>query len=208
MKKLIMTILAICTAETELFAQSNYSGTTSASEAIRLRSTRESAVAHCGLTIAARNLVESEEFGNEAAKAILNCSRESGSRLAEFFQSGGLSKLARPKELLVLISQQSDADDIVKWIIDHQSDLTDKDAVDAFIEEPTTFVLSLRKIATAAQERKAKRLENDAERSGFGWSIGKPTASDRRTITGCAIIAGLVVLARWLWKRKMRDSPA
>ena len=181
------------------------SGKTSETEALRLRAARESAVAHCRSSTAARNLVESDEFGDEAAKAILNCSRESGCRLAEFYESGGLSKCSKPKELLVLISKQGNADDIVAWIISHQSDLTDRDAVDAFLNEPMTFVLSLRKISTAAQERKAKRLEEPTESR---WVLPKITESDRRGIFVIAVIVGFIWFLIWYRKRRSSDGPA
>jgi hypothetical protein len=201
---LILALVIFCASSAELFAQSSYSSSKSADEAIRLRSTRDSAVAHCGSNAAARNFVESEEFGNEAAKALLNCSPEAGSQFAVFFDSGGLAKLARPKELLVLISEQSNADEIVKWIVEHQSELTDQDAADAFIAEPHTFLLSLRKLSTVAQERKAKRLENAGQPDAH-WSLGSFTESYRQPIARCAVFAGLVLLVRWFWKRRFGD---
>src|SRR5438067_275801 len=87
------------------------------------RAYRERAVAIAGPN--ARDFVETQ--GDEAVAAILACSKAVTMKLAEFYASGEMGKLPRPRDLLRVIAQRRHGDDVALWAIHHARELTDTD---------------------------------------------------------------------------------
>src|SRR5580658_4584210 len=79
------------------------------------RALRERAVAAVGPV--ARQFVET--LGEEAAVALLACSRPVAVQLAEFFASGQMDLLPRPRDLLVVIAYPRHRDAVALWAIQH-----------------------------------------------------------------------------------------
>jgi hypothetical protein len=192
MNRFILTLL-LFGVPTGLLAQPYGDGTEAVAR--NRRATREKAVSHAGP--AARVLVECD-YGDDGARALLNCSPETASRLAEFHASGGFTKVPRANEVFGVIARQRSGDEIAQWVIEHANELTDPDAVSAFLAEPITFVLSLKKLSAVVAEKRAR----DAEKPASTDAPSRPwlTASDKQALFGLVAVVGLIVF--WIWWRR------
>jgi hypothetical protein len=152
------------------------------------RAYREKAVAEVGPI--ARDFVET--MGDEAVAAIFACSRPVAVMLAEFYASGGMGKLPRPRGLLYVIAQPRHGDDVAVWAIRHAGELADADSFDAYLISPLDYAMGLKPLAAGAAEVRERR--NQAAMTGA------TAANERLVIAGGAgilIIAGLL-----LWRRR------
>jgi hypothetical protein len=177
-----------------LFAQFNPYGNNrydpyAASADPRLRRAwREQAVAEVGPV--ARDFVET--MGDDAVAAIFACSRPVAVMLAEYFNSGGMGKLPRPRGLLWVIGQPRHGDDVAVWAIHHAAELADVDSFDAYLISPLDYAMELKPLAAGAAEVRERR--NQAA------TAGATTAKERMVIAGGAGI--LIIVGLLLWRRK------
>src|SRR5579871_2546737 len=118
------------------------------------RAWREKAVAAVGPK--ARDFVETQ--GDEAAAAILACSRPVAVKLVAFHASGTLDKLPWPRALLGVIAQPRHGDDVALFAMYHAGELTDSDSFTAYLSSPLEYALGLKPLATGAAEVRARRL--------------------------------------------------
>lgn len=164
------------------------------------RATRERAVAFGGLAV--RPLVESA-FGDEAARAVLSCSKDTSVRLAEFYTAGGMAKWSRPAELMIVLAEKGQANDCVNWITQpqHARLLDDRDNFEAFLQAPMDYVLGLAPLETAGSELRAQRLApapsyEPVDNNQFVL----PANVDKKTAIGigCGLVLfiGIIVLLR------------
>jgi hypothetical protein len=157
------------------------------------RAYREKAVAIVGAD--AREFVETE--GDEAVAAIFACSRRMAVKLAEFYTSGEMDKLPRPRDLLRVIALPHHGDDVARWAIQHASELSDTDCFDAYLASPLDYALGLKDLETGAAEARARRLSQAA--------MTKPATTLSPENERLAIMVGLGLIAIVgiaIWKRK------
>ena len=152
-----------------------------------LRLMRERAVWYAGPS--SRALVEAG--GEDAVAAILNCSQATAQRLAEFYSSGELTKLSRPRDLLRVIAQPNHGDDVALYAIAHADMLKKPDYLDMFLAMPLEYALSLRNLEADVAARRASAVP----------AIQLPEEFDRRWIVGAVGAVGVVGLLIW-WKRR------
>jgi len=145
------------------------------------RDWREKAVAAVGPT--ARDFVETQ--GDEAVTAIFACSRPVAVKLVEFYSSGKMGKLPRPRALLYVISQPRHGDDVALWAIYHAGELTDADSFDAYLRSPLDYALGLKQLAAGAAEVRARRLNQPAP-----WTVSLSPSEKM----GIAVVAGLAIV--------------
>lgn len=163
---------------------------TSADPRVR-RAHREAAVAKVGPS--ARDFVETE--GDEAVAAIFACSKPVAVKLVEFYASGEMGKLPRPRELLLGIAQPGQGDDVALWAIQHAGELTDADSFDAFLISPLEYALGLKQLAAGASEVRARRLSRvGAARTSEAASL---VGNRKLAIIGGAVLLSIVGLVQW-----------
>jgi hypothetical protein len=153
------------------------------------RAYREQAVAEVGPI--ARNFVET--MGDEAVAAIFACSRPVAVMLAEFYVSGGMGKLPRPRGLLCVIAQPRHGDDVAVWAINHAAELADVDCFDAYLISPLDYAMGLKPLAAGAAEVRERRRNQAA-------MTGALAVNERLVIAGGAGI--LIIVGLLLWRRK------
>lgn len=141
-----------------------------------LRAARERAVEKVGA--GGREFVET--YGEDAVAAICVCSRTVSLQLVEFHSSGGLGKLPRPRELLRVVGKPNHGDDVASWAIAHAGELADVDRFEAYLRDPLSYALALKKLDDGAAEvGRFRRYVSDyqaqtaqwASRSSHGWRI-------------------------------------
>lgn len=207
MKRIVLALLIACPGL--LGAQQPFADHAEAAARNR-RATREKAVAHAGPS--ARPLVECE-FGDDAARALLNCTKDTATRLAESHAAGGFARVVRAREIFGVIARQKTGDEVGQWVMEHAGELTDPDAVAAFIEEPITYVLALKKLSVAATERRAVRIEAEKyaatgekgvdprTRPAVAEPVPLMSRADTKPVLGLVAAAGLIAFGIW-WKRR------
>lgn len=216
MIRCIFTFLVVCLMSSDLSAQANRHGLSAESDARSRRAYREKAFSHAGEH--SRAFVESD-YAEIASQALLKCSKENAAALADFYNSGGLSRIAEPSELLRAIAQEKDADEIARWAIDHVNELTDKYYLRAYLSQPFEYILGLKKLATSAAELRAldtpgaaqkpeSEKHNAAEVERPRWSLNSLNQSDREGLAAAGVFAGVIGLVVWRRRRAMRDAPA
>jgi hypothetical protein len=154
------------------------------------RANREQAVAAVGPI--ARGLVET--YGEEAVAAIFACSKPVAVKLAEFYASGEMEKLSRPRGLLYAIAQPGHGDDVALFAIDHARELGDLEKFDAYMINPLDYALGLKNLEVSAAELRSRR-------SNQATIMPRALSADEKLAVvgvGCLIIlAGLI-----LWQRR------
>lgn len=160
------------------------------------RAYRERAVSRVGPS--ARDFVETQ--GDEAVAAIFACSRPVAVKLVEFYSSGELGKLSRPRDLLGVIAQPRHGDEVAIYAIHHAGELADRDSFDAYLLDPLEYALGLKQLAAGAAEARARRL-NLAAMTNRGASLSLSLSRDEKLMilagVGLVAIAGLL-----LWRRR------
>jgi hypothetical protein len=120
-----------------------------------LRAKRERAVAAVGAS--GRDFVET--YGQDAVAAIFACSQSVALQLVTFHSSGGLAKLSRPRELLRVIGNPKHGDEVASWAIAHADELMVAEYLDAYLVDPLSYALALKKLEDGAAEvRELRRL--------------------------------------------------
>jgi len=200
MKRFVLTWVAICCLPPALGAQSRPGQQRVDLPTITIdsRVLRENAVHHAGK--AARPLVESD-LGDEASRALLNCTHHTASRLIEFNASGGLSQLAMPKELLLSIAGERSGNDIACYVMNHCSELSDREYCKVFLASPADFASQRKILSDAVQERR-----NDP--FSFHWLADPSSVPDKAQFWALGIgLIGLIVLLIWKVRQvKARNS--
>jgi hypothetical protein len=202
MKRLMLTLLVgICLAP-ELCGQSpSFKRPASPPEKpIDRRALRELAVHHAGTS--SRSLVESV-YGDEAALALLNCSGKTASRLVEFHNSGGLSRVCCPRELLLCVAGPDLGDAICRYVVEHEEELADRDCCEAFLSKPQEFVLNLKKLSDAAKERRDRR-------NPMQWLSNPSSIPNNVREWACSLalgVIGILIVSR-VRHGMARDGPA
>lgn len=162
---------------------------------------RERAVLYAGP--AARGFVESLE-GDDAALALLTCSKSVAAQFALFHVSGGFGRLPRRQDYLRVIAQSNCRDPVALWVMQHANELYDQDSTDVFLASPLEFSLALKSLTTAAIERRTERLSSS-------WPANTTVAS-RDSTKSLAWILGLIGLGglvAWRMRHRFaRDLPA
>jgi hypothetical protein len=158
------------------------------------RAARERAVAYAGAS--SRHFVET--YGEPAVWAIFGCSQGAAGELVEFSNSGGLAKLPRPAALLQVIAQRGHGDDVLRYAIDHATELTDGDHFNAYLQSPLEYACALRDLAQGAAEARARRLAGEA--AAARWQV----RLDGRTLAlGGSILALGALLLWWKYHRRL-----
>jgi hypothetical protein len=206
--QMLLTILVLVGFPApELFGQMIARGVAvpSSADPRQRRYLRENAVAWAGP--AARSLVESA-CGDEAAVALLRCSRGAARRLAAFHVSGELAKLPS-RDLLLAIGHPNGGDAICLYAIKHANELIDPVCWEVFMEAPLEFALGLRQLPAAAAERREQAIPLPAVEWPPMTHPSINPASYRRALTWGGI--GLAVAVLLIWRRRRRknwDFPA
>jgi hypothetical protein len=162
------------------------------------RALRERAVDAVGPE--AREFVESCD---EAAFALLTCSRPVAVKLAEFYAAGQLNKLPRPRDLLAVIANPRHGDAVALWAMQHAGELTDPDCCDAYLAYPLEYALGLRRLADDAARLRALRQQGNA------WGAGRGgltlSAYDREMLVYCGVGLGIIGVLAW-WRRRQQQE--
>jgi hypothetical protein len=153
-----------------------------------LRNERDRIVAVTGESI--RDFVET--YGEDAVVAIANCSQDVARKLGDF---PGWKTFPCPGNLLKAIGQPNHGDDVAMWALTHADELSDRDYFDAFVSEPLSYALSLKKLSEGAAN--VQRF-----RAALETAKANRQASERnKLIFFCALMAGGIFIVRW-WKRE------
>jgi hypothetical protein len=135
-----------------------------------------------------------ETHGDEAVAAIFACSKPVAEKLAEFFASGEMSKLPRPRSLLYVIAQPRHGDDVALWAMQHVGELADPDSFDAYLLSPLDYALDLKQLNAGAAEMRARRLHQAA-------MTKVPLSTDEKL----ALLGGIgffVIVGILVWRRR------
>jgi LPXTG-motif cell wall-anchored protein len=142
----------------------------------------------------AREFVETH--GEEAASAILACSRPVAVKLVEFYSSGEMGKLPQPRALLAVIARPRHGDDVALFAIHHVGELSDSDSFTAYLSRPLEYALGLKPLAAGAAEARARRLTPAAIKTPPSAGL---SANEKLAIVGAA---GLAIAGFLIWRRK------
>lgn len=191
MKRLLLLLAAALAAP----AQAQYTPDPPGPKARRAE--RERAVALLGGGEVARRFVE--DHGDNAVKALAACSTDCGRKLAAWHADpDGLNRLPRPGEfLLVVADRRRGGDELVFWALAHSQELRDLDAFEATLREPMELALSLKPLAQAASENRARRLANAAN-PGTDWVAEASARPGLLAVGGAAALVFVV----WLFRRR------
>jgi hypothetical protein len=162
------------------------------------RAYREKAVAIVGPK--GRDFVESQ--GDEAVVAIFACSKSVAAKLVEFYSSGEMGKLPRPRDLLRVIALPRHGDDVALWAIHHASELADMDNFDAYLLGPLDYALGLKQLEAGAAETRARRLSMAVVTTP---PPTPPLLADERVVA-FGVGGFLVVIALLLWRRRQSSG--
>jgi len=154
------------------------------------RAQRERAVAMVGTD--ERDFVET--LGDDAVAAVFACSRSVAVKLAQFYSSGEMNKLPRPRDLLRAIAQPGNGNEVALWAMSHTAELSDADSFDAYLVRPLEYALGLKQIAEGAAEVRARRQQQ---------APATPQLSEeqKRTVLVVAGLLGIVGFVVWRRKR-------
>jgi hypothetical protein len=162
---------------------------------------RERAVRFAGPD--ARFFVESPEFGDDAALALLMCSRKTAIQLAAFYASGEFSTLPRQRDFLRVIAQPDCRDAVAFWVMQQYGQLADPDYADVFLSSPLEFSLGLKPLDAAVIERR----QSQAATAPSGTTVG--LVLNRKSLVWCAGLVGVIGLFLWRKHRqRILDTPA
>ncbi len=178
-----MVLLLVLLAPVDAAGQFNPNGLS----AYQRRQIREKAVMWAGPE--SRAFVET---GDEAAVALLACSPLGARKLVAFHESGLLGKVARPTDLLRIITLYGD--NALLFAVQHAGELRDPDRFQAFMATPLDYSLGLKSLDQGVAEARTVNLSYFARSPPW----------DARTVVffgGIAAIAGLVV-----WRRRRRGG--
>ena len=156
------------------------------------RANRETAVAKVGPE--SRDFVET--YGEEAVAAISACSKAVALKLVELHNSGDMSKLPRPRDLLRVIGQPRHGNDVAIWAVYHAGELIDLDAFNAYLSSPLEYALALKQLQTGAAEARARRLNQAA----MTTTPGAESMSVKGKL-GIALVV-IVIVGLLLWRRR------
>ena len=164
-----------------------------------LRAARERAVAVVGAT--GRDFVET--YGEDAVAAIGACSQSVALQLVEFHIAGGLCKLPRPHDLVRAIGKPKHGDEVASWAMAHAGELAAADYFDAYLLEPLSYALALKKLedgAAAVRERRRAVLAYQARRAEWHETVSH---RGRLFCLGVGVTAvGLLVV----WRYRQRHT--
>jgi hypothetical protein len=107
------------------------------------RNARDRVIAANGESV--RNLVET--YGEAAVAALSRCSRDVAVKLGRF---PAWETFPRPADLLRTIGQPNHGDDVATWALAHAKELADPDCFDAYLSDPLSYALSLKKLGDGA----------------------------------------------------------
>jgi hypothetical protein len=162
---------------------------------------RERAVQYAGP--AARAFVEVPEFGDDAALALLMCSKNAAVQFAAFYAEGGFGALPRQRDFLRVIAQPDGRDAVALWVMQHSDELADPDCADVFLAAPLEYALGLKPLDAAVIERRSQRFAAPAPP---GPTVGLP--SDPKALAWVTGLVGVIGLLIWRrYRQRIRDSP-
>jgi hypothetical protein len=197
---MVVFCITLAAMPADLLAQ--FGNSTSGVDPRTRRAWREQAVASVGPI--ARDFVEM--YGDEAVAALFSCSRPVAVKLAQFYASGDLGMLPRPRDLLLAIARPGCGDDVTVWAIGHAAELADRDAFDAYLMNPLEYAMGLKSLEAGAADTRARRLQHAAEqmRPGAqplvnGWEEMAPET--KLCITGGVFLIGVVAIVMWRRRR-------
>jgi len=110
------------------------------------------------------------KHGDAGVLALRKCGAETGRKLVDLDEKGGLDRLPRPEAILEIIAQTGDV--VALWIIDQSVALADPDMFDAFCREPRDFAYGLKSLEKAGAELRKTRNANSQAWTNFlppGW---------------------------------------
>ena len=101
-----------------------------------------------------------------------------GAQLVEFYISGGLDTLPQPRLLLRVIAQPRHGNEVAAWAITNVKELSDTDRFNAYLADPLTYALALKKLDDGVAELREnrKRAEIITPHSRMRRRCGRPTA--------------------------------
>jgi hypothetical protein len=189
-----------------LFAQFNPYVTQNDPQDPRVRrAAREQVVARVGEE--SRGLVEAYD---EAVVALGHCSVPVAKRLSLFYSQGGLDRFPRPRDFLVMLTQQrGNADDVCLWALQPQNveKLRDVDYFDAYLASPLEYALALSSLPDGAAKSRANRLGNQSSTVSYRQGNSSETeASVRAGSLVLGVVAVGVGLVVWFWRRGLKPA--
>jgi hypothetical protein len=151
----------------------------------------------------ARPLLQSVNGDPAAAIALLRCSPYGATQLSAFYLSGGLSKLPRLRDFLIVIAQPNGGDTALMYIVSHANELTDVRCSELFLQTPFDFILGSKQLPAAKAEQGDKRL-------GSLWSSSSilPDSNNRSFAWGVGLLGLVGMLILWKRRHTSRESLA
>jgi hypothetical protein len=170
-------------------------------DARELRAARERAVATVGPV--GRDFVET--YGEDAVAAIFACTQPAALKLVEFYSAGGLGKLSRPRELLRAIAKPKHGDEVASWAIAHADELADVDHFEAYLLDPLSYALALKKLDDGAAEvSRFRRYAHDYQTQRAQWASSSPGWRIFGLVAG---VTAVVLLVRWRTRQSRAQNP-
>lgn len=160
-----------------------------------LRRRRNECIAYLGGTPAAQEFVEA--YGEAAVAAVCACSKPVAVKLVEFHASGGLNKLAKPRELLQAIAGPSCGDDPANWIMANGDQLDTEAKCTVFLRNPLDYSLNLKRLEDGMGRNRGNGPAQ-VNRAEEAWAIELPPITMKMLLGWGAAIAVLGLLFyRW-----------
>jgi hypothetical protein len=196
-----IAILACCISVLDANAQSNKPKFPTDPKG--RRALREQCVARFP---ASREAVETS-YGDEFAWAALHVTNAE-----KLIECSELGRLPRISDVLMTIARVGD--DATAYVVTHTQELHDRDAVDAWLDNPLEFSLGLSRIQDAASARRSQRLTEkpkEPEKDVWGpdstYGFRQEKMDEKQLGIGIACLAAAVIGIAWWRKRKAAMMP-
>lgn len=200
---LFTALLAVCLPVSDLFGQFNPNAGREMPSVNQWERNVLNAQALAYAGPSARPLLQSVNGDPAAAIAVLRCSPYGAAQLSAFYLSGGLSKLPRMREFLMVIAQPNGGDTALMYIVSHANELADVRCSELFLQTPFDFISGSKQLPPATAEQGEKWL-------GSLWSGSSLLRdSNNRSLAWGVGLLGLVgMLMLWKRRRASRESLA